>query len=455
MEKKESVEKIESNAQAFEKLEEVPTFHNEKTELLEEVASPNVGSDDLASDNIQDDISDKTNEMADKCESNVMKSDAEDESFNNVERNSTLGNVDGNKGSEFYGQGVIGDMISGQNDLARDMNEGGNVESTLMNQETDEIPSEDVFDGTEVPGMEASRSTDNFSLDLKDLNADTDTHGVVEKAVALKNFVTQKSAVAVSTVLRRLSGKSDEGSVSNSDDESKNASESSNVDSNEKQSWNPINYIRRSFDAESQGKNECREQIIGGPQDPISMIGRIILYTKLGCQESKEVRHFLRMKRLKYVEINIDVYPSRKQELVKISGSSSVPKVFFNEILIGGLDELEALDASGKLKEKIEFLITEAPSVEAPMPPLPGEDDESSCGALDEMALIVSRMKESITLKDRLYKMRKFTNCFLGSEAVDFLSEDQYLERQEVSLVLRLLSMYHTIVPVYKLCMIH
>lgn len=41
-------------------------------------------------------------------------------------------------------------------------------------------------------------------------------------------------------------------------------------------------------------------------------------------------------------------------------------------------------------------------------------------------------MRESITPKDRFYKMRRFSNCFLGSEAVDFISEDQYLERDEV-----------------------
>ncbi|KAI9097671.1 hypothetical protein K1719_025442 [Acacia pycnantha] len=423
MEKKELVETIESNSQAVHKLEDVPTVHNEKTKSPEEVKSQNIGSDDLASDN----------RHADEHESNVMKTETEDESFNNVGQNSSDDNVDGSKVSEFYSQGGIVDMISGQDDLAKGMNEGGNVESTRINQKIDEIPSEDnnlepVFDGTEVPGMEASRSTDNCSLDL---NADHDTHGVVEKAVALKNFVRERSAVAVSTVLRRLSGKGDEGSMSNSDDESKNASESLNVDSTEKKSWNPLNYIRRSFDAESEGKNECRVPITGGPQYPIAMKGRIILYTRLGCQESKIVRLFLYMKRLRYVEINIDVYPSRKQELDKISGSTSVPKVFFNEILIGGLNELKALDESGKLDEKIEFLITEAPSIEAPLPPLSEEDDESSSGALDEMALIVSKMKESIVVKDRFYKMRRFTKCFLGSEAVDFLSEDQYLERQE------------------------
>jgi glutaredoxin len=265
---------------------------------------------------------------------------------------------------------------------------------------------------------------------------------VVEKAVALKNLVKEKSAVAVSTVLRRLSGKSDEAAMGNFDDEGKDISDISEVNEAklvsekpvEKSAWNPLNYIKKSSDVDAENKTGQKDSVTDGPPLPIALKGRIILYTKLGCQESKIFRLFLRTKRLRYVEINIDVYPGRKMELEKISGSTSVPKLFFNEICIGGLSELKNLDESGKLDEKIDFLITEAPLFETPSPPFSGEDDISSTGAVDELALIARKMKESIIVKDRLYKMRRFTNCFLGSDALDFLSEDQYLERQEVSL---------------------
>ncbi|CAL0319369.1 unnamed protein product [Lupinus luteus] len=326
-----------------------------------------------------------------------------------------------------------------QNDLAKEEDDSRDKEPKHMDQIADEIPSEDpnlepVFDGTEVPGMEACRSSSTRKLD-----SDQETLVVVEKAVALKNFVKEKSAVAVSTMLRRLSGKSDEGAAGNFDDEGKDVSGFSNNSepnavsekSVEKFDWNPLNYLKKSSDADLENKTERRDSLTRGPPTPIAMKGRIILYTRLGCEESKQVRHFLHMKRLRYVEINLDVYPSRKMELEKISGSTSVPKVYFNEILIGGLSEVKTLNVSGKLDEKIDFLITEAPIFEAPSPPLPGEDDESSSGALDELALVVRKMKETIAVKDRFYKMRRFSNCFLASEAVDFLSEDQYLERQE------------------------
>ncbi|KAM1729210.1 hypothetical protein ACFX12_019637 [Malus domestica] len=284
-----------------------------------------------------------------------------------------------------------------QNNLGRKPDESKGLESKTQeetNQTTDEILGEEeeqepVFDGTEIPGMAANRSMSTRSLDL-----DSENQGVVEKAVALKNLVKVKGVVAVSTFLRRLSGKRDE-------------------------------------DGDAENKAAQREEVTEGPAQAIAIKGRIILCTRLGCQDCKEARLFLYRKKLRYVEINIDVYPSRKLELEKFAGSSAVPKVFFNEILIGGLSELKGLDESGKLDEKIEYLISEAPSCEAPLPPLSGEDDLSSSGAIDELALIARKMKEFVDVKDRFHKMRRFTNCFAGSEAVDFLSEDQYLEREE------------------------
>ncbi|XP_039038743.1 uncharacterized protein LOC120176381 [Hibiscus syriacus] len=318
------------------------------------------------------------------------------------------------------------------------MNKDEDLDSKVqeeMNGSTKDIAEEEpelVFDGTEVPEMLANRSSSTHSLD-----PDPVEEGSMwpEKVVALKNFVKVKGA-AVTSVLHRLSLKREVVEHATVDVD-KDTSDSSKFGekiamsprTEERSAWNPLNYIKVSPDTDSgskadQGKSTFEESLI-----PIK--GRIILYTRLGCQDCREVRLFLQRKRLRYVEINIDIYPSRKLELEKVYGSCAVPKVFFNEVLIGGLSELKGLDESGKFLEKIDFLIAEAPSTEAPLPPLSGEDDVSGDGSVDELALIVRKMKETIVVKDRLYKMRRFTNCFLGYEAVDFLSEDQYLEREE------------------------
>lgn len=329
---------------------------------------------------------------------------------------------------------VSGDKMDEVGDLEPKAEEGNKqTPEEILGEQKEPEP---VFDGTEFPGMEANRSTSFHSSD-----ADHEAEGSAwpEKAVALKNFVKEKGAVAVTSVLRVLSVKRDEVEWV-AGDEDKEASYSAkdkevteiSQKPADRSAWNPLSYIMFSHD---DAENKFEQGLEGSEEPPqhIAMKGRIILYTRLGCQDCKEVRLFLHRKRLRYVEINIDVYPSRKLELEKFTGSSTVPKVFFNEIVIGGLTELNGLDESGKLGEKIDYLITEAPASEAPLPPLSGEDDASTSGSIDELALIVRKMKESIVVKDRFYKMRRFTNCFLGSEAVDFLSEDQYLEREEAT----------------------
>ncbi|CAL0317893.1 unnamed protein product [Lupinus luteus] len=423
-----------------------------------EVKTQDIGDDGLEFASEQDDISNKINEMTNvnsnsdgemksneageselaqridesrdlQCRTegdNFRTSNVPGELFQMDECNSAKSEIQLNDvGQEHFGVKVDDDEDfesksldnnSGLNGLDKEKDGTKSMKSIQTNQKTDDTPNEEinmepVFDGTEVLGTEVSQNTSTHNLD-----ANQENPRVVEKAVALKNFVREKSIVAVSILLRGLSLKRDSCTTNNSEDQDKDGSNLSKISESEEV---------------SEKTDQREDSITEGPPQPIAMKGRIIVYTRLACQECKEVRQFLYVKRLRYVEINVDVYPSRKMELEKNSGSTSVPKVFFNEILIGGLNELKTLNESGKFDEKIDFLITEAPSFEAPLPPLSGEDDVSASGALDEMALIVRKMKESIVVKDRFSKMRRFTNCFLGFEAVDFLSADQYLERKE------------------------
>ncbi|KAG1366482.1 Glutaredoxin [Cocos nucifera] len=336
--------------------------------------------------------------------------------------------------------------------LKLQVHESRNLESEdskETNQSTEEVLAEEkeadpVFDGTEAPELEATRSPLGQPLEL-----DSEEQGRAwpEKAVALKNFVKEKGVVAVSTVLRRLSGRKDEDGLPDGDEKDDNFTkgngeeEDSSSDpklkevsqkAGERSTWNPLNYIKIGRESDNRSKPEQVEHVQAESSVEERVVkGRIIVYTRLGCQDCKMVRLFMHQKGLKYVEINIDIFPSRKLELEKNTGSSAVPQVFFNDFLIGGMSELKAMDESGKLDEKINNLFTEEPSPAAPLPPLPGEDDESGSGKIDELASIARRMRESIIPRDRFYKMRRFSSCFLGSEAVDFLSEDQYLEREE------------------------
>jgi glutaredoxin len=351
-------------------------------------------------------------------------------------------------------------QIHGTDDSEKDINEQVGksrspdaMEPTDSNQTVTEILEEEksedpVFDGTEVPEMEGLRRSSDQSVEF---DSEAQQGSVInERAAAIRDFVKEKGAIA-STFIRRLSGRKDENDLHVEDDKN-DASESGNSEktvsdsemkpkeaqkkSEERTSWNPLNLIKIGGDNYTSTTGEAGHGNVPGPLEQPTAKGRIILYTKLGCEDCKMVRLFLYQQRLKYVEINIDIFPSRKLELEKNTGSTTVPKVYFNDLLIGGLTELKKMEESGILDERTGALFKDEPSSAAPLPPLPGEDDESGCGKMDELATIVRKMRETITPKDRFYKMRRFSNCFPGSEAVDFISEDQYLERDEVKCLL-------------------
>jgi glutaredoxin len=354
-------------------------------------------------------------------------------------------------------EGQIHGRDNSEKDLSEQMSKSRTpnaVEPIDSNQTVTEILEEEksedpVFDGTEVPEMEGLRRSSDQSVEP---DSEAQQGSVIsERAAAIRDFVKEKGAIAVSTFVRRLSGRKDENDLPVEDDKN-DGSESGNSEkavpdsemkpkeaqkkSEERTTWNPLNLIKIGGDNYTSTTGEAGHGNVPGSIEQPTAKGRIILYTKLGCEDCKMVRLFLHQQRFKYVEINIDIFPSRKLELEKNTGSSIVPIVYFNDLLIGGLTELKKMEESGILDEKTDVLFKDEPSSAAPLPPLPGEDDESGCGKMDELATIVRKMRETIAPKDRFYKMRRFSNCFPGSEAVDFISEDQYLERDEVKKLL-------------------
>ncbi|KAJ7543861.1 hypothetical protein O6H91_09G056300 [Diphasiastrum complanatum] len=242
-----------------------------------------------------------------------------------------------------------------------------------------------------------------------------------EKATALKNFVKERGIV-VSKVIRRLSGKRDDFEKGMAE-EPVNEEAKESTETVDKKPW--FSFLKLMAESEEVPSSRSDNENLGPRVE-----GRITIYTRSGCPDSRRVRSLLRQKGLKFVEINLDVFPRRRIELEERTGKTSVPQLFFNENLIGGLDELVELDKRGKLDGKIKEVVENKAPGSAPLPPVYGEDDPQD-KALDEFAETVVKLRERIHVKDRFIKYRLFNRCFVGSEAVDFLVEDQKLSRIE------------------------
>ncbi|MCZ6809744.1 MAG: glutaredoxin 3 [Proteobacteria bacterium] len=76
---------------------------------------------------------------------------------------------------------------------------------------------------------------------------------------------------------------------------------------------------------------------------------RIVIYGTEKCAHCAAARMLLTKKRLSFDDIKISGDDKLSEEMLHLSGSRSVPQIFINDQLIGGFDELCALDKGGDL----------------------------------------------------------------------------------------------------------
>lgn len=80
------------------------------------------------------------------------------------------------------------------------------------------------------------------------------------------------------------------------------------------------------------------------------MSAHIVIYTKDHCSYCTFAKQLLGQKGASYQEIRIDLDADKRVEMERLSGGRrTVPQIFINDQLIGGFDDLSALEKAGKL----------------------------------------------------------------------------------------------------------
>lgn len=80
---------------------------------------------------------------------------------------------------------------------------------------------------------------------------------------------------------------------------------------------------------------------------------KVTIYTTNYCPYCVRAKSFLQGEAIPYTEINLEGKPDEMRALKERTGLRTVPQIFFGDDLIGGCDDLLALNASGKLREKL------------------------------------------------------------------------------------------------------
>ena len=74
-----------------------------------------------------------------------------------------------------------------------------------------------------------------------------------------------------------------------------------------------------------------------------------LMYVTDWCPYCDRARSLLADKGVTVLEIDVDAVPGAREEMRARSGRDTVPQIFIGESHVGGSDDLQALDADGRL----------------------------------------------------------------------------------------------------------
>jgi len=76
---------------------------------------------------------------------------------------------------------------------------------------------------------------------------------------------------------------------------------------------------------------------------------QVEMYTSDWCPYCRRARVLLESKGVVFTEIDVDMIPGARGEMAARGGGDTIPQVFIGGKAVGGCDELQALDAAGRL----------------------------------------------------------------------------------------------------------
>ena len=76
---------------------------------------------------------------------------------------------------------------------------------------------------------------------------------------------------------------------------------------------------------------------------------KVIMYVTDWCPYCTRARSLLASKGVTPLEIDVEAVPGAREEMRARSGRDTVPQIFIGESHVGGSDDLQALDADGRL----------------------------------------------------------------------------------------------------------
>ncbi|CAM1293844.1 Uncharacterised protein g855 [Pycnogonum litorale] len=180
--------------------------------------------------------------------------------------------------------------------------------------------------------------------------------------------------------------------------------------------------------------------------------GRILVYSITGCPHCKRAKSTLSDLKLPYVDVNLEKYPELREEVKQRTQKSSVPQIFFNNIHIGGNDDLQKLiQDSARWEAILQDIIENIPPENAPVPPLDTDDSHENGEVTIDLDTVESRFAgfvkdfkcSGIVKTNQIGWFTKYKDSFSGTDLVNWLIAEKKQERDEAVNTAQLLMNQH------------
>ena len=79
------------------------------------------------------------------------------------------------------------------------------------------------------------------------------------------------------------------------------------------------------------------------------MVAKVLMYGTRICPYCRMAERLLEKKGVQAEKVMVDQNPARREEMIRLTGRTSVPQIFIGTAHVGGYTELAGLERAGQL----------------------------------------------------------------------------------------------------------
>lgn len=83
-------------------------------------------------------------------------------------------------------------------------------------------------------------------------------------------------------------------------------------------------------------------------------MAKVLIYSTRLCPYCRMAERLLETKGVQTEKVMVDQNPARRDEMIRLTGRTSVPQIFIGDVHVGGYAELTRLERAGQLDSMLQ-----------------------------------------------------------------------------------------------------